>query len=110
MRVRNLKNSQGRSIANQFVIEEYGNGANGNFDERLTYQSCGNYRCGTVIAKKTIWKDGSQTTELDSRFWDYSATMGKYRNRFLGENKKETQKKINSGVYTLTNLNKRGAK
>lgn len=33
--------------------------------------------------------------------WDYSKTTGKYRNLFLNETKKETQKKIDSGVYLI---------
>jgi hypothetical protein len=44
-------------------------------------------------------------TFLDRSTWDYSKTTGKYRNQFLGEDKKETQKKIDSGEYILTNLN-----
>lgn len=43
--------------------------------------------------------------QLDNIYWDYSVTTGKYRNQFLGENKKETEKKIASGEYLLTNLN-----
>ena len=42
---------------------------------------------------------------LDIKYWDYSVTTGKYRNIFLNETKKETEKKIKDGVYTLTNLN-----
>ena len=44
-------------------------------------------------------------TQLDKHFWDYSRTTGKYRNLFLMEDKKETEKKIASGEYELTNLN-----
>ena len=33
--------------------------------------------------------------------WDYSRTTGKYRNNFLGETKKETQEKLDSGIYKL---------
>ena len=44
-------------------------------------------------------------TFLDENMWDYSKTTGKYRNIFLGETKKETENKINSGIYILTNLN-----
>jgi len=36
---------------------------------------------------------------------DYSVTTGKYRNQFLGETKKETEAKIKSGEYILTDLN-----
>ncbi len=43
--------------------------------------------------------------KLDSQYWDYSKTTGKYRNQFLGETKEETARKIDSGVYELTNLN-----
>ena len=45
---------------------------------------------------------------LDKTFWDYSVTTGKYRNIFLDETKKETQKKIDNGTYILTDLNNRG--
>jgi len=43
--------------------------------------------------------------QLDEKYWDYSRTTGKYRNIFLGETKKETEAKIASGEYILTNLN-----
>ncbi len=43
--------------------------------------------------------------ELDQKYWNYSKTTSKYRNQFLGETTKETQAKINSGEYTLTDLN-----
>ena len=42
---------------------------------------------------------------LDINKWDYSTTTGKYRNIFLNENKSLTQKKINSNVYLLVDLN-----
>ena len=42
---------------------------------------------------------------LDYNHWDYSTTTGKYRNIFLNENKSLTQKKINSNVYSLVDLN-----
>ena len=43
--------------------------------------------------------------ELDKKYWNYSKTTSKYRNKFLGETTKETQAKIDSGEYTLTDLN-----
>ena len=43
--------------------------------------------------------------QLDRSKWDYSVTTGKYRNQFLGEDKKTTEKKIASGEYELTDLN-----
>lgn len=50
-----------------------------------------------------ISNDGK--TQLDSKYWDYSKTTGKYRNQFLGEDKKATEAKIKAGEYELTNLN-----
>tara|TARA_A100001011_G_C14133285_1_gene766381 strand:+ start:486 stop:932 length:447 start_codon:yes stop_codon:yes gene_type:complete len=42
---------------------------------------------------------------LDNLRWDYSTTTGKYRNIFLNEKKDLTQKRINSNLYLLANLN-----
>lgn len=44
-------------------------------------------------------------TLLDSRYWNYSKTIEKYRNQFLNESINETRKKIESGIYKLENLN-----
>ena len=54
----------------------------------------------SVIVKKENGK-----IYLDEKYWDYSNTTSKYRNQFLGEDKKQTQKKIDSSEYILTNLN-----
>ena len=43
-------------------------------------------------------------TYLNINAWDYSRTTGKYRNMFLGETKRETEKKIKSGAYILKDL------
>ena len=86
-------------VKNQFIIEEEGHGANGNFIKKEVFQS---YQ--SVIAVKTIWEDETRI-ELDRDKWDYSVTTGKYRNLFLGEDRKETEKKIKSGEYILANLN-----
>ncbi len=58
-----------------------------------------------IIKKEKIISDFLVEISLDSKYWDYSATTGKHRNAFLGETKAETQAKINSGEYKLTNLN-----
>ena len=104
MKVRNMTSSNsGREIANQFIITD---------DNSMYFQSY-----NSIIAKKgalTIeearknpkikdWK--AYSTYLDEYYWDYSRTTGKYRNQFLGETKKETEKKIASGEYKLVNLN-----
>ena len=101
MKVENMCSNNGREVANQFIITEEGRGALGNFTRRKTFQSY-----DSVIAVITMWPDNLPTVELDERYWDYSKTTGKYRNLFLGENKKETERKIKSGEYVLTNLNK----
>ena len=59
----------------------------------------------TNIVKTTFDDEGKRITILDEYYWNYSRTTGKYRNEFLGENKKETENKIKSGKYILGNLN-----
>ena len=87
-KVRNMISNNGNSIANQFEIST---------DEGVIFQSY-----NTIIAK--IMNSGQ--VYLDENYWDYSVTTGKYRNMFLLEKKKETQAKIDSGEYILTDLNK----
>lgn len=53
-----------------------------------------------------ITKDIDDQIMLDEKYWDYSNTTSKYRSIFLGENTNDTKKKIASGEYLLTNLNK----
>ena len=86
VKVRNMKSNSGRSVANQFEIET---------DDATYLQSY-----DSIIAKRMIG-----VVYLDEYYWDYSVTTGRYRNMFLGETKKETQAKIDSGEYILTNLN-----
>jgi hypothetical protein len=88
MKVQNMTSRNGNKIANQFIITDDETG-------RSIFQS---YE--TIIATK---QKGMVT--LDREKWDYSTTTGKYRNLFLGETKKETEKKIKDGVYFLDNLN-----
>ena len=52
------------------------------------------------------YKDNNDQVYLDENYWDYSSTTGKYRNIFLNENKRLTQKKIDHSIYILTNLNR----
>lgn len=90
IKVRNFwSDRSGREVANQFIIET---------PDGIYFQSYGSII--VFSAKGKIF--------LDSRYWDYSKTTGKYRNRFLGETKRETEAKIKSGEYTLTDLNKGG--
>lgn len=96
MKVRNITSNSGNAVANQFIIE--GEDANNWIETFQSYDS--------VIIKKCMHKDAGKTTiYIDQKYWDYSVTTGKYRNQFLGETKKETEKKIKSGEYKLVNLN-----
>lgn len=49
--------------------------------------------------------NGQGETRLDVCYWDYSNTTAKGRCEFLNEKKPETEKKLKSGQYILTNLN-----
>lgn len=42
---------------------------------------------------------------LDCNKWDYSNTTLKHLNSFLGQDTRETRKKIKTGDFILTNLN-----
>tara|TARA_A100001011_G_scaffold333037_1_gene360554 strand:+ start:347 stop:625 length:279 start_codon:yes stop_codon:yes gene_type:complete len=87
MKVENMLSPNGNRVANQFLITD------NNGDKYFqSYNS--------VIAKRSRGQ-----IYLDVSFWDYSVTTGKYRNLFLNETKKETQAKIDSGEYRLTDLN-----
>jgi hypothetical protein len=99
MKVQNMTSPRtGKPVANQFIIEtienitEYGDTWPIEVEYFQSYDS--------IIAVKRHGK-----VELDRTYWDYSTTTGKYRNQFLGETKKETQAKIDSGEYILTDLN-----
>lgn len=87
MKISNIIGNSGQPVKNQFlVIDDNGNRYFQSYD--------------SIIAKIENGK-----VYLDSFYWDYSQTTGKYRNIFLGEDKKTTEKKIKSGEYTLINLN-----
>ena len=103
MKVENMVSSKGNVIANQFIISDTVNDMSGNAIEYFqSYKS--------VIAKRDCFRAGISTRQvwLDKTYWDYSRTTSKYRSIFLGESTKETQKKIDSGEYILTDLNGKG--
>lgn len=88
MRVYNMLSPKTNNpVANQFIIEA---------DDGVYFQS---YK--SIIVKIAYGK-----TYLDKTYWNYSRTTSKYRNEFLGLDTKETQKRIDSGVILLTDLNK----
>ena len=94
MKVENMTSSSGNRVANQFVVT-------GRDDHGHRFRMFQSYN--SVIALIT-YRDET-ITQIDYEKWDYSKTTGKYRNQFLGETKAETQKKIDSGEYVLSDLN-----
>jgi len=92
MKVQNITSNNGNKIANQFVITD---------DKQNEYFQSYN----SMIVKKDYESDQVKIY-LDQKYWNYSNTTGKYRNIFLNETITETKKKIKSGEYILTDLNK----
>ena len=92
MKVENITSNNGNKIANQFVITD---------DKQNEYFQSYN----SMIVKKD-YESEQVKIYLDQKYWNYSNTTGKYRNIFLGETITETKKKIKSGEYILTDLNK----
>ena len=87
IKVLNMTSPKGNKIPNQFVIVT---------PEGDYFQSY-----NSVIA----FINNEGRVFLDENKWDYSTTTGKYRNIFLCENKKLTEKRINNTNYVLIDLN-----
>lgn len=56
MKVKNMTSSNGNTIANQFILSETGNGANGNFVKKEVFQSYDSIICEYFIDKKHYGK------------------------------------------------------
>jgi len=78
-KVENMQSSSNNDIANQFIITG---------KDYTLFQSYSSPIAMRKNGKVYIFKD-----------WDYSTTTGKYRNQFLGEQKKDTEAKLKSGDY-----------
>lgn len=89
VKVQNMQSSRGTTVPNQFMIWT----ADG-----VYFQSY-----NTVIA----FQDRKNQIYLDARDWNYSKTTSIYRNQFLGEDTKATERKIQAGIYKLADLNNR---
>jgi hypothetical protein len=88
MRVYNMLSPRTNNpVANQFIVVD-----NSGAEYFQSYRS--------IIAKREHGK-----VYLDEFYWNYSRTTSKYRNEFLGHNTKETESKIKSGEFILTDLN-----
>ena len=83
-----MASSKGNKIANQFIITDDNNNE--------LFQSY-----NSIIAKR--YPNGM--VELDKKYWDYSRTTSKYRNKFLNETNQEINFKVKIGVYKLVDLN-----
>ena len=94
--VRNMESSRGNLVPNQFTIRVKSHDLNQVGFDMVYFQSY-----NSIIAVR----DHKGNTILDNDKWDYSVTTGKYRNQFLGEDKKTTTAKIKSGEYKLADLN-----
>lgn len=87
MEVRNLTSpNTGKAVPSQVVIRHNGTEWFSSYD--------------TIIGK---WEGG--TIYLDKRFWDYSKTTSKYRNRWLGLINQEVKEAVSNGEIKLVNLN-----
>lgn len=91
MRIENMRSTRGNQVPNQFII----------------YTDQGRYfkSYNSLI----VFEPYSGKTQLGND-WDYSTTTGKYRNLFLGEDKKATERKIKDGTYELRDLDKEGVR
>ena len=90
MKISHMTGRTGKPIANQVIVYTPGETLFKSYDT-------------TII--KTVFEDGERVVYLDENYWDYSVTTGKYRNEFLGESKKDTERKIKEGIYKLADLN-----
>lgn len=88
MKAINMLNNKGKAISDQTIIDA----DHGKYFQ--SYSSTIAYIC-----------DHTGAILLDEKFWSYSQTTSKYRNRFLGLTSAETKAKIKSGKIKLTNLN-----
>lgn len=86
LKIENMTNKNENKVANQITITDTDN----NVSYFKSYDQ--------IIAKKD---NATGAVELNKEYWDFSKTTGTYRNAFLGEDKKQTQAKVDSGEYKL---------
>lgn len=97
--VKNIKGNYDVPIKNQFLIV-------GNImyrQSKIEIEIFQSYN--KIIALKFNISYHSKVTILDKENWQYSNTTGKYRNKFLNKNKKETLQNITNGAILLMDLN-----
>ena len=101
IKVKNMTSDRSqRPVTNQFIIKTEIGTYFQSYDSIIVFEPY-SYKPFKPVSERMP----NEKIMLDERFWDYSRTTGKYRNNFLGETKAETEKKIASGEYILTDLN-----
>ena len=104
MNVTNMTSSNGNKVANQFIVtdentNEYFQSYNSMIVKKQLITHYTTMGSGTGSCTK------STQVYLDKKFWNFSNTTSKYRNKFLNETTKQTIAKIKSGEYKLVDLN-----
>jgi uncharacterized protein YwgA len=92
-----MTSSNGNKIANQFIITDK--------DTNEYFQSYNSMIAKKVYHSSDIAEENVIEILLDKKYWNFSNTTSKYRNKFLNETTKETMAKIKSGEYKLVDLN-----
>ena len=100
MNVQNMTSSNGNKIANQFIITDE--------DTNEYFQSYNSMIVKKVYHSSDIAEENVIEILLDEKYWNFSSTTSKYRNKFLNETTKQTMAKIKSGEYKLVDLNNNG--
>ena len=90
MKVENMTSNNGNKIANQFIIYDTDN----NSTYFQSYDS--------IIIQKI---ENECFIYLDEKYWNYSKTTSKYRNKFLNMTTKEIENAIKDNTILLINLN-----
>jgi hypothetical protein len=90
MKVENMTSNNGNKIANQFIIYDT--------DNNSTYFQSYN----SIIIQKI---ENECFIYLDEKYWNYSKTTSKYRNKFLNMTTKEIENAIKDNTILLINLN-----
>lgn len=97
MKIYNMQSARGNKVPNQFEIDGFVFDHKGEKLKGIMFMSYQSHIAFKPYGGKIM---------LDKERWNYSVTTGRYRNQFLGETKKETEKKIKSGDYLLVDLNR----
>jgi len=109
MEIQNMKSPNGNDVPNQFVITST-NSNDSIFDYPNEIKVFQSYETNISLIDTNL-KSKTQNIKID-HLWNYSRTTTKYLCQFLRyytgkaiNGKKDIQDKIDSGEYTLTNLN-----